>query len=74
MRSGELLRRTEGGLNNTAVFDVLELGADESGSLPGFYVLELDNLTHLAVVFDCNTISEIACCYHCDDPPYIRCK
>ncbi len=71
----ELICGAECTLDNCACHYVAELGANESRPLTGLYVLEFDYLKNGTVtVIKCNTVSEIACCYHIfyAVPPILR--
>ena len=52
-------------LSTTApVMTFLQLGADESRALAGLYMLELNDLKHVAVHLKRNAVFEISCYYH----------
>ena len=65
----ELLSRTEGGLGNASVDDVLQLGSYESCAFSGLNMLEFDNLIYVAILLDGNAVSEVTGCDHVDNPP-----
>ena len=56
-----LIGRVERTFYHCTSDDILILGADKSGTLTRLNVLEFDNLYHVAVHFECDTVSEIAC-------------
>ena len=59
-----LLSGAEGLLNHTTTLDVLQLCSNESCTLSRLNVLEFNNLVHIVIVLDGNTISEITCRNH----------
>ncbi len=59
-----LLSGTECTLYNTAVLDVLKLGADKCRSLAGFNMLEIDDLINGIIKFNGNAVSEVTCRNH----------
>ena len=68
-RCREFLRRAESLLNHASVDDILQLRPDEGCSFTGFNVLKLNYLINIAFKLNGNTISEIACRYHINNPP-----
>ena len=58
---GEFLCGTEGFLNHAAADDIFQFCSDKSGSLSGFYVLELDNLVNASFHLQRNAVSKITC-------------
>ena len=65
----EFIGGVKGALGHCARHDVLHLGTDESCALSGLDVLELDDLIHVTVHVERQTVSEIACYYHYFIPP-----
>ena len=55
----------KGLVQNTAVLEVLQFGADESRTLAGLHVQELDDRKRLAVQLDAHPVLDISCGCHC---------
>ena len=68
----ELGGGVERSLGHAAGDDVSHLGADESGTLAGLNVLELNDLHNLAFHLEGHAVTEIAGGNHChrNHPPY----
>jgi len=50
--------------DDTAVFQVFQLGSDEGRPLPGFDMLKFDDAVKIIVEFDHETIPDVCCCSH----------
>ena len=65
----KLIRGVEGSFGYGTRDHVLDLGTNESCTLTGLYVLELDNLKYRTVHIERNAVLKIACYYHFYFPP-----
>ena len=54
----------EGVFEDTAVFEVAELGLDKGGTFAGFHVLEIHHDAGFAVEHDVHSVLEVSCCCH----------